>query len=258
MSWDSVVVNLLLLGELLSRQSRELNTLDSSMPVTSNRALPPPKPECWQRSVCETILTVEQVVVAHQLPIWDIRPFEERLAEPGFIPSSRSVPLCRETVLDLPWDDVLSESGGIVLCCLSGKRSGALVSMLQVAGYSGVVSLYGGLLAWAAEGYELCVPSPAEPEEHKEIIRVEQLFRAVMSCFIAESAQSRIDGDAGLDASEIVASIFGRPGALGSYERTLDTLDLLGENARRMGHPIDRIASNLDAMRATALRLIWT
>ncbi len=227
------------------------------MPTTSNRPLPPPKPECWQRTFCETSLSVEQVIHAHQLPIWDVRPLDERLAEPGFIPSSRSVPLSRETVLELPWDDIVAESGGIVLCCLSGKRSGALVTTLQAAGYSRVVSLCGGVLAWAAEGYGLCAPSPAEPEEHQDIERIDQLFRAVMSCFIAESAQSRIDYDAGLDASEVVARIFGRPGALGSFERTLDTLDLLGENARRMGHPVERIASNLDAMRATALRLAW-
>jgi hypothetical protein len=58
-----------------------------------------------------------------------------------------------------------------------------------------------------------------------------------------------------VEPGEVVAKIFGRPGALSSYDQAIDTLDLLGENARRLGHSVDQIACNLNAMRATVQRL---
>ena len=227
------------------------------MPGTSNQPGPPPKPQGSQRFFSETLWTPGQVIEAPQVPVWDVRPLDERNAEPGFIPGSRSVPLTRDNILELPWQDIAQETGGIVLCCLSGRRSGALVTELQLAGYSGIVSLDGGVLGWLESGQALCTPAPEEPEEHFHITRVEQLSRAVMSCFIAEASRSQADEEASDHAGELVSRIFGRPGSVSSYERTLDTLDLLGENARRWGHPIERIAQNLNAMRATANRLTW-
>lgn len=225
----------------------------------SNAALrfnAPPKPKLY-RLDWGMELDVENVVLAPDVAIWDIRPYEERMGEPGFIPGSRSFPLEPETVMRLPWDSILGENQRLILCCLSGRRSRALVDKLQVAGYSGVSSLSGGVLAWQEAGKPLVVPNPAEPEEHLCIERLDQLPRAVLSCFIAESSQTRmsVEDAPEIDPSEVVSHIFSRPDAVSCRERALDTLDVLGESARRLGHTIEQMACNLNAMRATVQRI---
>ncbi len=216
---------------------------------------PPPKPIGSGRPrPLETEIHPIHLAISGRIPIWDIRPRHERAAEPGFIPGSRSVPMDPVSARHLPWQTLLEQHDLIALVCLSGRRSEAIVTALQNAAVRGVLHVTGGILAWQGEGFPLCVQHGVEPDEYRTVTCLQQLPRAVLSCFVAESVQSQSD-DGFLDPKQLVDQVFAQPEALTSFDRARDALDLLGENARRLGHPIEHIAANLNGMRALVERL---
>lgn len=215
---------------------------------------PPPKPPDSGRPRAVSELDAIQLALSRRIPIWDIRPYIERVSDPGFIPGSRCAPMDPASALIIPWGALLQQHESIALVCLSGRRSEAVVAALQTAGIRGVVHLKEGVLGWQGEGYPLCASRPVEPNDHRGVVALRQLPRAVLSYFVADSVQSPY-ADASVDAKLIIDEAFSRPGALSSYGTALEVLDLLAENARRLGHPIDHIASNLDGLRATVRRL---
>ena len=219
---------------------------------------PPPKPPGSGRPrPLESEVHAIQLALSGHIPIWDIRPQQERCGLPGFIPGSRCVPMEPTTVHAIPWESLLTQHRVIALTCLSGRRSEAVVSLLRAQGTQGVIHLTGGILAWQAEGFPLCIPEPVEPEEYRTVATLRQLPRAVLSCFVAESVQSQTSFIAGglVDPKRLVSDAFEQSGALTSFDGARDALDLLAENARRLGHPIEHIASNLNSMRATVRRI---
>lgn len=218
---------------------------------------PPPKPPDSGRPRAVSEVHAIQLALSGRIPIWDIRPYAERVSDLGFIPGSRCVPMDPASALTIPWGALLKHHDSIALACLSGRRSEAIVAAVQDAGIRGIVHLKGGVLGWQGEGYPLCASHPIEPNEHRAVVALRQLPRAVLSYFVADSVQTP-HADAFVDPKLIVEEAFSRPGALSSYGTALEVLDLLAENARRLGHPIDHIASNLDGLRATVRRLAAT
>lgn len=78
----------------------------------------------------------------------DVREPHEFTGELGHVPGSRLVPLA--TVLDAARDWPRADE--LVLICRSGNRSGRAAAALAAAGFTRVMNLAGGMLAWNAAG----------------------------------------------------------------------------------------------------------
>lgn len=81
--------------------------------------------------------------------VLDVRSKEE--FQSGHITGSRLIPLEQlESRLA-----ELSKERQIVCVCRSGRRSGMAASRLQQAGYTDVLNMSGGMVAWANQGYPI-------------------------------------------------------------------------------------------------------
>jgi rhodanese-related sulfurtransferase len=191
------------------------------------------------------------------VPVWDVRPFSERLAEPCYIPGSRSVVMDARQAMALPWHKILSTVPYVVLVCLTGRRTGVIASELWAAGQERVLQLQGGILEWQAGGLPLIVPPAQALPEWANVDSLEDLRRAATACFVAESVWlSEVRrNEAFVNPKLLVESVLHEPGALDTVERALCTLDLLAENMRRLGHPVDRLGSTVNALRSAIERL---
>lgn len=78
----------------------------------------------------------------------DVREPHEFTGELGHVPGSRLVPLA--TVLDASRD--WPREHEMVIICRSGNRSGRAAQALAAAGFTNVMNLTGGMLAWNAAG----------------------------------------------------------------------------------------------------------
>lgn len=78
----------------------------------------------------------------------DVREAHEFTGELGHVPGSRLVPLA--TVLDASRD--WPREHDLVIICRSGNRSGRAAQALAAAGFTRVMNLTGGMLAWNAAG----------------------------------------------------------------------------------------------------------
>lgn len=188
----------------------------------------------------------------------DIRPGSEREGDVGFIPGSVWVD---EEKLESEPDELLRLAGDrcVVLVCTTGKRAEARATWANESPELKDLSisyLEGGLLGWGAEGLPLVRPSAA-PSGHEVCLqRLEDFPRAVVSCFVAESIETQLDaGDLHMEnPAELVEKIFEEAendAVDADHYRLL--LDRLADQARRLGHSLEHIATNVETMRA-ALR----
>lgn len=196
------------------------------------------------------------LVEARHIRVVDVREPWERQEGTGIIPGSRLFPM--GVLLDDP--EVLLASyptdTPIALACMSGRRSGLLVPVLEGVGYVEVYNLVGGMLGWGGAGLPAAAMDFALSLETPPSLTVEQAARALVSCFVAESVQNALNRDRDLDAFDPRALVdtalaLERPA---DGRHTLDTLlralDRVAEIARIDGHPIATIAANMDRMRA--------
>lgn len=228
------------------------------MSIPARMGTPPNKPRMTARTPRAEISVVELCSMAH-VPVWDVRPREERCSLPGYIPGSRSVPLSLADAMALPWGAIAQTSPYVVLVCLSGRRSGEICRELRATGQHCALQLGGGVLEWQASGLALCVPNVVEPEEWATVTSLGELRRAVSAWFLAEAVLLHEANNEGFVSPHLlVEHVLAAPEALSSFERAMTTLDLLAENARRLAHPTDRLAANLSACRSTLERLEQT
>ncbi len=82
------------------------------------------------------------------LRIVDVRQPAEYSGELGHIPGAVLVPLATIGAASLAWDS----AAPVVLVCRSGARSGAAAAQLTAAGFTRVMNMAGGMLAYRAEG----------------------------------------------------------------------------------------------------------
>jgi len=201
-------------------------------------------------------LTPEQLAQALHVTIVDVRDEDERYSGLGYIPGSISVPddVCRsrdtEELLELP--------SAVAFVCLSGKRSLACAEKLVARGVSDVWHLEGGILAWQAQGYALCGVRDVPSDELIELSSPAEFPRAVLSCFVAESVEAQLDAGAREidDPTDVVERVFQMASDRMDASRLIASLDRLAVHARRAGHPNERIAANVDRMRASLLRMV--
>lgn len=225
------------------------------MSASARMGTPPRKPRLTSRPP-RVEVSVAELCAMPDVPVWDVRPWEERCSLLGYIPGSRSVPMSVADALELPWDAIAQSSPHVVLVCLSGRRSGEICRQLRALGQGCVLQLSGGVLEWQASGLALCVPNTPEPEEWASITSLDELRRAVSAWFLAEAVLSHeATNEAFVSPTLLVERVLASPEALSSLEQALVTLDLLAENARRLAHPTERLAANLSACRSTLERL---
>ena len=148
----------------------------------------------------------------------------------------------------------------IVLVCLSGRRARACAERASdMLDDLTMAYLDGGLLQWGAEGLPMVRPDVDAGSSELRLSRLEEFPRVVMSCFVAESIETQLDAGQPdpVDPSEWVTDLFGSALAeeKASAELFSSVLDRLADRARTMGHSLDHIAKNLEAMRS-ALRSV--
>ncbi|MDI1449788.1 rhodanese-like domain-containing protein [Polyangium sp. 6x1] len=76
----------------------------------------------------------------------DVREPSELVGDLGHVAGVENVPLAR---LD---EAALRKDEPLVLVCRSGRRSGQAAAALSVAGYSCVMNMAGGMIAWNEAG----------------------------------------------------------------------------------------------------------
>ena len=190
----------------------------------------------------------------HEAAIIDIRSREERTSELGYIPGSRAFPeneqLAEQLAAAYPKDHPL------VLACLSGRRSQRLLSAMREEGFEHVAHLKGGMLAWQGAGLPVCGAAQIDPDELPEVADLNDLPRAIVSCFVAESVETQLDGGGTsiVDPRPIVERIIDDSWRDAPTTAAIrESLDRLAEIARAMGHPLGHIAHNIDRMQAALM-----
>jgi rhodanese-related sulfurtransferase len=78
----------------------------------------------------------------------DVREPHEYAGELGHVPGSELVPMQSVLAHAAGWD----RDAALLLICRSGGRSGSVAQALQRAGFTRVMNLAGGMLAWNAAG----------------------------------------------------------------------------------------------------------
>jgi glyoxylase-like metal-dependent hydrolase (beta-lactamase superfamily II)/rhodanese-related sulfurtransferase len=86
--------------------------------------------------------------IRESVTLIDVREAHEFTGELGHVPGSRLVPLA--TVLDA--SRAWPRDHDLVIVCRSGNRSGRAAQALAAAGFTRVMNLTGGMLAWNAAG----------------------------------------------------------------------------------------------------------
>ncbi len=191
-------------------------------------------------------------LLAHrELTLIDTRPEAERFGDLGFIPGSRWFP--EEVLTGDPFQltDELPQDRGLVLACLTGRRSVELLPVVTALGYGDVRILKGGLLAWSA-ALPVCQLRAPESGPSRPM-SVEALNRQIIACFVAESVENALRQ--GLDAEafnpkavvdEVVAQAFERH--QNPRAALYEVIERLSELAWQRGHPIETIAGNVDRL----------
>lgn len=94
-------------------------------------------------------LTVQQVKSLRGITLVDVREPHEFSAELGHIADARLVPLATVAAAASGWD----RHQEVVMVCRSGGRSGNAAGMLCSMGFTRVMNMVGGMLAWNAAGF---------------------------------------------------------------------------------------------------------
>jgi sulfur dioxygenase len=113
-------------------QSVEANRVSGTVPVVGYRDI--------------DVATLAEL--RESVTLIDVREQHEFVGELGHVPGSRLVPLA--TVLDAARD--WPRDDDMVMICRSGNRSGRAAQALAGIGFSRVMNLTGGMLAWNAAG----------------------------------------------------------------------------------------------------------
>ena len=133
-------------------------TEDEFVAIMAALGLPPPKKLAQAveaNRACGTVPasyrdidTATLAELRDAVALVDVREPHEFTGELGHVPGSRLVPLA--TVLDAARD--WPRDHDLVLICRSGNRSGRAAQALAAAGFTRVMNLAGGMLAWNAAG----------------------------------------------------------------------------------------------------------
>jgi rhodanese-related sulfurtransferase len=196
------------------------------------------------------VISAAELAADTTYKIVDLRPWDERLGELGFIPASVRID-----------DDVvllaLCAQEPVALTCLSGKRSAARAAELRAVG-ARVFELDGGMLAWQAAGLPVCGLANTDAEI-PQIKTLAEAPRKLAACFVAEQVELALDhGDEDLDAMAALRALFEAEGVRWDAPTLVglhSVLDRAAEYSRRAGNPLARIAHNLDRYTA-ALRAL--
>lgn len=193
----------------------------------------------------------------------DIQPVDMRLAEEldppfGYIPGARHLPGPRVEASPELLLEAFPERPPLALYCMSGRRSQELIRGLGDVGFPVLYNLSGGLLGWIAEGLPVTGGRPLRPSLTP--MTPADCERALRSCFVAASVESALDSgghDLDLDLGGALTAVLGEveEEASDERERLLMALDRLAAMAWRRGHPLERIAGNMDHMRAVVAAL---
>lgn len=199
--------------------------------------------------------TADEILHDPETVLVDVRPRDERFGDLGYIPGSRSVPedelLAGPALLENRWDP----NRHIVLYCLSGRRSGELVAQVEAMGFENVSHLKGGILEWRASGHPVCGVN-TEHENVPKASDAEEVKKAIVSCFVAETVENTLSGavpDDGFNPKDAVDQLYHQAERMHPNDQWVhlnEFLDLIAEVAWHRGHPRDRIAVNTDTMRA--------
>lgn len=83
-----------------------------------------------------------------QLELIDVREPAEFTGELGHIPGARLVPMATLPLIAAGWD----RNAEYLIVCKSGGRSGMSAQAMRKLGFTKVMNLTGGMLAWNAAG----------------------------------------------------------------------------------------------------------
>lgn len=186
------------------------------------------------------------------LRIIDIRSPEERLPPIGYIPGSRLFPENRLRNRSSLLSRMYPGNLPLVLCCMTGRRSGALVHRIQAQGFSQVFSLRGGVLGWGRAGLPLCGQTHTQAVPHA-LHTPDEIIDAIASSFVVATVESDLDNrraSVGFNPRVYVRQLFEKEIRFNGDTRQamFTALDKLAEVARLRGHRLDRIANNIDEM----------
>ncbi|MBL9028511.1 MAG: hypothetical protein JNL21_40340 [Myxococcales bacterium] len=202
-------------------------------------------------------MTPAEVAELRGFSIVDIRPFEERLGELGFLPGSRSVPCVAAKDV---WEAIEAEGvvPGVVLCCTSGRRSGALLAEVRsLLSTSEVEHLEGGVLAWRADGFPVAFGHLDDleiDEADRGVSTAESFRRVLLSCFVAEATELAFDKEIEQLAADPLAALRrcydagGVPWDESDPTRLYAVVDRASAFFRRLGGDPSRIAANVTRM----------
>jgi glyoxylase-like metal-dependent hydrolase (beta-lactamase superfamily II)/rhodanese-related sulfurtransferase len=132
---------------------------DEFVAIMAALGLPPPKKLAQSveaNRACGTVPIVGYrdidasglAAIRTSVTLIDVREAHEFTGELGHVPGSRLVPLA--TVLDA--SHAWPRDHEMVMICRSGNRSGRAAQALAAAGFTRVMNLTGGMLAWNAAG----------------------------------------------------------------------------------------------------------
>jgi rhodanese-related sulfurtransferase len=193
------------------------------------------------------------VVRRRDLVLVDIRETVERRApETGFLPASLALPPASwsSTEGTLAMLGTLDDVRGIVVHCLSGRRSEEARAILSKRTPLPIFDLEGGVLAWEAEGLPVCrvLREPVDPP--KSLI---DYRRHLLACFVGANAELALDRGMSPEPDRVLAECFRRarvpweePTIAGLYR----VLDWSGVAMFRAGGRLRDIADNLVRMHA--------
>ena len=121
---------------------------------------------CWLTALKEPIFMNIKEITAETLADWqqrgesfkllDVRAHSEM--QQGMIPQGLSQPMAA-----IPGDmDKYDRDETIVVYCRSGVRSYQVCAFMQEQGFSNVINLRGGIIAWNTIGQQIVMPSEVD------------------------------------------------------------------------------------------------
>ena len=99
----------------------------------------------WDGEICRKIKTMQlaELLKSPGARVIDVRTPGEYAG--GHVAGSTNIPL---NEVPNRVAELRNSSGPIVLCCASGNRSGQACLILETAGFTNLINVSGGMLAW--------------------------------------------------------------------------------------------------------------
>lgn len=202
-------------------------------------------------------LSASDVERDRALVLLDIRPFAERAGEIGFLPGSISWdPHGAQATVDALSAVDATNASGVVLYCMSGRRTAAHVDRLGALGVP-VHQLDGGVLGWREAGFPVGVGLAEEArllEEDLDVRTIPSFRRALTACFVAEAVECMGDRAAQLPTTnprELLSLCFELGGVSMAEERPellYRVVDFAASLFRRLDVDTRRMAENMSRM----------